>query len=110
MKKLLILTMLTIVFIFSSCSSDSAEIPEARVTYKANVKAIIDANCIGCHANPPTNNAPMALVTFQNVKDAFTSRGLIGRVESGSMPPNGELSTAQINALKSWQTAGFPEE
>ena len=111
MKKIKILTALIILTVFISCSSDSADDmgPSADpVTYSGTVKGIIDGKCVGCHANPPTNNAPMALVTYDNVKDAVTDRGLIGRVEDGSMPPAGtDLTSAQIQFIKDWQAGGF---
>lgn len=111
MKKLLFLSFMLLIFIVTSCSSDSDDMnnPNGDVTYSGSIKNIIDGNCLGCHTEPPVNGAPMSLVTFQNVKDAVTGRGLIGRVENGTMPPNGTLSAAQVQAIKDWQTGGFLE-
>jgi mono/diheme cytochrome c family protein len=117
MKKFKFLTALIILLIFTSCSSDSADDdddnmgpPVDPVTYSGTVKAIIDGNCLGCHTNPPVNSAPMPLTTYDNVKDAVSNRGLIGRVESGTMPPVGDdLTSAQIKSIKDWQTGGFKE-
>ncbi len=99
-------------FIITSCSSennnDVTNLPNNNVTYKNTIKAIIDANCLNCHSNPPTNGAPMSLTTYQNVKEAVENRDLIGRVENGTMPPSGNnLTTAQVQAIKDWETNGF---
>ena len=114
MKKLIFILSLLIVTI--SCSSDSDDgmsptptpTPTNDVTYNGTVKAIIDGNCLNCHGNPTSNNAPMSLTTLAQVQQAVTSRGLISQVESGAMPQAGTpLSTAQIQAIKDWQTDGF---
>jgi len=111
MKKLLLLSFFLLIFFVTSCSSGSDDPiinPPDDVTYAGDIKSIIDGKCLGCHTNPPVNGAPMSLITYQNVKDAVESRGLIVRVENGSMPPAGtNLTTAQVQALKDWQTGGF---
>ena len=114
MKKLIYLSIL-LLLITTSCSSDSEEvivIPPVNnnITYTANIKTIIDSNCLNCHASPTVNGAPMALTTFQNVKDAVTDRGLIGRVENGSMPTTGDdLTPTQVQTIKDWEAGGFKE-
>ena len=116
MKNILILFSFAITLVlFTSCSNDSDDDtgpinnPPAgnSVTYANSVKSIIDGNCTSCHGNPLTNNAPMQLLTLDNVKEAVQNRNLIGRVENGTMPPSGNLTTTQIQALKDWQTGGF---
>ena len=117
MKKLETFAILITLIVFSSCSSDSldddpnTDPPSKIVTYDGTVKAIIDGKCLGCHTNPPTNSAPMPLTTYQNVKDAVTGRGLINQVESGAMPLVGsDLTDAQVQQIKDWQTGGFKEK
>lgn len=111
MKKLLILPILLLLFIATSCSSGSEDdviiIPPVDVTYAGNVKAIIDGACLNCHTDPLANGAPMPLLTLANVQEAVQNRGLIGRVENGTMPPAGNLSAAQVQAIKDWETGGF---
>ena len=96
-----------------SCSSDSDdpmdEVQPTVVTYTNSVKNIINGNCTNCHGNPTANNAPSSLNTYGLVKTAVESKNLIGRIESGVMPPNGSLSTSQITAIKNWQAGGFIE-
>ena len=109
MKKLLIISVF--VFIAMSCSSESddpMEPPVKDVTYKDDVKSIIDSKCISCHASTPQNGAPMALVTSAQVKEAIENRDLIGRITNGSMPPGNEnLTAAQIQLIEDWEKNSF---
>jgi len=111
MKKLLILPILILLFVITSCSSGSEDTiinpPNGDVTYAGNIKSIIDGACLNCHTDPLANGAPMPLLTLANVQEAVQNRGLIGRVENGTMPPNGSLSAAQVQAIKDWETGGF---
>lgn len=101
--------------IFYACSDDDDDNPTVtpdptptQVTY-STVATIMSGNCNGCHGATPTNGAPMSLTTYTEVRQAVENRNLIGRIENGSMPPNGSLSTTQINNIKSWQAQGFPQ-
>ncbi|REE83119.1 hypothetical protein BX611_0399 [Lutibacter oceani] len=115
MKKLLALTGLFLLFIFTSCSSNSdddditIDPPTSTITYTNTISAIISGNCTGCHGSTPTNNAPMSLTSYADVKSAIETRGLIGRIENGTMPPNGNLTATQIQNIKTWQANGFPQ-
>ena len=81
------------------------------VTYNANVRAIINSNCTSCHGDPTTNNAPMSLTTYSQVKSAVESRGLIGRINNASnpMPQNGLMSQANRDLIQQWVDGGFLE-
>ncbi len=109
MKKLFILPIFLL--LVTSCSSESEDdIPVNKVTYTGTIKGIIDNNCLNCHIDPPINGASMSLITIQNVSDAVTNRGLIDKVESGAMPPVGNVLTAtQVQAIKDWQSGGFQQ-
>ncbi len=111
MKKLFIVTILLVMISCTSDSDDGMNDPPAKnVTYTATIKVIIDDKCLNCHVDPPLNGASMPLISLGNVRDAVLSRGLIDRVESGSMPPVGDLLNAiEVQALKDWQTGGFQE-
>ena len=108
---------LTLSLFFISCSSSSDEdmggsgsTTDPSITYNNRIKGIMTSKCTTCHGNPTTNNAPMSLTTSTQVKDAINSRGLIGEIESGSMPKDAsKLSTSDINAVKSWKANGFKE-
>ena len=89
-------------------------IPTKISTYTADVKAIIDAECIRCHSNPPINNAPISLVTFQDVVFAANSRDLTGLVsttiERVLMPPDtGRLPQGTIDIILDWEADGLLE-
>lgn len=91
-------------------------IPSQTSTYTTHVKPIIDANCIDCHSDPPTRQAPMALVTFAQVVEAENNRDLYGRVFTSSftrvMPPNeegGRLPDATILIIEDWIADGMIE-
>ncbi|MBW2938117.1 hypothetical protein KXJ69_08360 [Aureisphaera sp. CAU 1614] len=105
----------------SSCSTNTLddvmepvqETPE--LTTFQDVKSIFENNCLQCHSNPPQNGAPMPLVTFENVRDAVISRGLLDRIsrnegESGLMPLGGpRLPQTTINLIVSWEEDGLLE-
>jgi len=111
---------LAIVFVVLGCSNDSPSdlsdfVQLENVSYAANVKSIIDNNCISCHGTIPANGAPMSLTTYQNVKDAVLNRGLIDRIsrqeyETGHMPLGGpRLPQNLIDIIVQWQSEDFPE-
>lgn len=109
-KRILYLFSFTLVFV--SCSSeDSGIIQDVKGDggYAQTIKTIIDGSCLGCHTDPPTSNAPMPLIALENVKEAIQNRELIDRIEDGSMPPNGNLSAEEINAIKAWELGGFKQ-
>lgn len=122
MKKYLRLFILfAFIIVVYSCTSDSTEdldptiTPNESVTYTNDVKNIIDNNCLACHINPPTNGAPIPLVTYTQVKNATENGALINRIERiqgtpGVMPPGGStLSTGQVQAINDWKEQGYIE-
>lgn len=109
MKKFLILSISFLLF-FASCSTESEDdpAPAIKVNYTTDIKPIIDDNCLSCHTSPLLNGASMPLISLENVREAVENRDLIGRVESGSMPPVGDfLTTTEVQAIRDWKTGGF---
>lgn len=110
MRKLYILPVLFLLF-FASCATDDEDpnsITPTEVHYSTDIKLIIDNNCLNCHTSPPINGASMPLISYENVREAVENRDLIGWVESGSMPPVGDvLSDTEVQAIKDWQSSGF---
>lgn len=112
--------------IFSSflmaCSNENSETLmdntpiQGVVTYKQNVKSIIDNNCISCHGATAANGAPMSLVTYSQVKNAMQNRGLLNRISLNNgnsllMPQGGpRLPQATIDIVAKWQQDGLLEE
>jgi len=94
-------------------AAEQEETPDFT-TYQ-DIKSVIDNNCLQCHSNPPQNGAPMPLVSFENVRDAVISRGLLDRIsrnegESGLMPKGGpRLPQATINSIFEWEEDGLLE-
>ncbi|SFB22943.1 hypothetical protein SAMN05660845_2158 [Flavobacterium swingsii] len=106
----------------SSCSNDSTSditmpVPPANnsttIKYSTDIAPIISANCLGCHSSPPVNGAPMQLTTYNDVKNAILTRGLIDRISRAQgtpgMMPNGgtRLPQETIDRIIKWQTDGF---
>jgi mono/diheme cytochrome c family protein len=110
----LLLLMMSLIFAYA-CSSDSDDdMPpvdnnDSKITYTVNIRPIRNGNCKSCHGSPATNGAPMSLTTYNSVKTAVQSQNLISQVENGSMPPAGNLTTAQIQLIKDWQSDGLLE-
>ncbi|MBL4905439.1 MAG: hypothetical protein JKZ00_05415, partial [Flavobacteriaceae bacterium] len=80
MKKIVSIILLSL--IFTSCSSDSLEdlvdpLPDTStmITYRANVKSIIDQSCAvsGCH-NAATNQNNITLETYEQVMDVMANK------------------------------------
>lgn len=106
--------------LLTSCTNDSESdltdnnVP-STITYTNSIKSIMDTNCISCHGNTPSNGAPMSLTTYQNVKDAVLSRGLIDRISraqgaAGMMPLGGtRLTQSKIDEVIAWKNNGFAQ-
>lgn len=115
MKKIFLLGVLAVIGM--SCESDSTDdltIPPPQiVTYVANVKTIIDQSCAtsGCH-NAASNSAGLTLETYAQVRNAFETRGALGRMRSSSapMPPTGNLPGTTIAIIVDWVNQGYLEE
>ena len=108
-----------ILTILSSCSNDStSDLIEptnnaVTIKYNTDIASIINSNCLSCHASPPINGAPMQLTTYNDVKNAILTGGLIDRISkaqgSGGMMPEAamRLPQATIDKIIKWQTDGF---
>lgn len=113
------ITLASVTLITVSCSNDSESDLTGysqieNVTYNGTVRTIISENCIVCHAQPPQNGAPMSLVTYDNLKDAVLTKGLIDRISSFDsgfgMPFGGpRLPQSKIDQIIAWRDANFPE-
>jgi len=122
MKNKAIYIMASFLFlIISACSNDSEDDltnemeNQDPITYTANIKAIIDNNCLNCHTDPPTNGAPIPLVNYTQVRNAAENGQLINRIErqagaSGAMPAGGpRLPQNLIDMVIAWGDDGFVE-
>jgi mono/diheme cytochrome c family protein len=87
--------------------------PVAAFSYTKNAKAIIDANCIGCHQNGRSAGF-RPLTTYAEVKTAVENAGLLNRIQlqtgqQGIMPQAGRMSQANIDVIVKWNTDGLKE-
>ncbi|WMI68674.1 hypothetical protein [Mangrovimonas sp. YM274] len=118
--KLTYTSILALLLLFN-CSNDSEDdltddtpITET-ITYNEHIKPIMDNNCINCHSNPPVNGAPMALTTYETVKESMLNRNLFGRITTDNtallMPVGGpKLPQNLIDQVEQWETDGLLEE
>ncbi|MBJ6367088.1 hypothetical protein [Snuella sedimenti] len=85
--------------------------PTDGVTYDADIKSIMTSDCTSCHGSTPTQNAPMSLVTYAQVKANVDK--IITRVNSSSNPmppsPNSPLSQSEKNLIQQWKDDGLLE-
>jgi hypothetical protein len=117
-KKLLIIVCASLFYTCTNVSEEdlvNATPINETITYNTHVEQIINNNCIECHNNPPINNAPMPLLTYENVKDAVEHRGLISRISSEdlafSMPFGGpRLPQSLIDIIIQWEASGLIED
>ncbi len=81
------------------------------LSYQNDIRPIIQGNCVSCHGNPPTNNAPMSLTSLSQVRSAIESRGLLSRINSTTnpMPPDGLMPQSARELIAEWANQGFPE-
>jgi uncharacterized membrane protein len=116
-KRYILLPLLLVVL--ASCESTTYEeiqddtIIEGNVTYNANVKTIIQANCISCHSTGGTASFK-PLGTFAEVVDAVQNAGLLDRIqrqngEDGLMPQSGRMPQSTIDIILEWNTDGLLE-
>lgn len=119
MKKIIFVSVFLLT-IMSSCTNVSEEDlidtqPVAETTYDKDIKAIIDNNCINCHANPPINGAPVSLINYNQVKNAVQNSNLINRISAqagspGAMPAGGpRLPQNLIDLIIQWDSEGLLE-
>ena len=104
------------VLLFNCSSSSNDDLvtppdpdPNAKVTYDANVKSIINGNCTQCHGSPTANSAPFSLVTYTQVKSRVDA--IISRINNSSspMPPSGQIPSSNRTLIQQWKDDGLLE-
>ncbi|MBP2832953.1 hypothetical protein J8281_12220 [Aquimarina sp. U1-2] len=87
--------------------------PNKTTTYNADVKVIIDAQCVRCHTDPPVEGAPFPLRNYSETI-VGVNRDLVLRMVSNSMnnvmPPSGRLPQETIDIILDWEADGFLEK
>ncbi|MEC4003910.1 hypothetical protein OX283_004525 [Flavobacterium sp. SUN052] len=98
-----------------SCESrtyeDISDTFVANPTYTANVKPIIENNCLSCHgANTNAQYPPME--SYADVRDAAENGEMICRIDDQScggaiMPQTGKMPQVTIDIIKRWKQQGY---
>lgn len=81
-----------------------------QIKYNNDVKAIIDANCVGCHG-AVSPNAGLSLTNYTQVRNAAENGNLVTRINSVSnpMPPGNLMSSTNRNIIDQWIIDGYLE-
>jgi mono/diheme cytochrome c family protein len=125
MKKVKILfSMLVVALTVISCSgggTDSSTPPVTggggggggtvtNPTYTANIKSIIDGNCISCHGTGGVQSSNPFLTFAQVSARAADIKSRIEKAASDPlvMPQGGKLTQANIDLINKWITNGKP--
>ena len=117
LRKIIWLLLTTVLSISCSSSDDNSEPvptnpnPNKITTYNADVKSIIDSQCIRCHTIPLAEGAPFAMRNYAETINGV-NRDLVLRVKSNGqnvMPPAGRLPQATIDIILDWEADGFKE-
>ncbi len=108
-----------IVLAIAACGNDHAT-PDAAGGdgLPCDVRAVLENACTACHSNPPTSNAPQALVSRTDFfsPSSIDGQNLGQRSEARlhdtiiPMPPSSEppASAAQVATLDNWFARGMP--
>lgn len=114
MKKL-IYTLIPVLFL-TSCESrtyeeisDNTPIPD-EVTYAKDIRPIVDANCMPCHAVGGSGAFPLTDYTLvKNNIDNILNRLQRPNGDPQKMPQGSSLSPSQINIFIKWKADGLTE-
>lgn len=92
---------------------EDAPVVVGNVTYNANVKAIIDNNCISCHSAGGAASF-RDLTTYALVVDAVQNTNLLERIqlqngEPSQMPATGRMPQGNIDLILQWNADGLLE-
>ena len=114
MKKSILLLLFTCASFLVSCTTRTyEEISEtetsASPTYTANIEAIIQTNCAGCHS---VGGRFPTLETYDQVKEATQNGDLICRIDQTQscgnvMPRSGAMPRQTIDMIILWQKEGY---
>ena len=116
MKKLNVFIIIVTISMLS-CQSNTYEEAIGLVdhpTYEANVKPIIELNCLDCHGTSSTLHQWPPLETYAQVKHAAESFNLLCRIngdECGArMPLLRSMPQVNIDIINQWAAEGFANQ
>lgn len=120
MKQTLVLSVGLLCTAASGCAADEEDSSggvDARITYSGEIRAMVEANCTGCHYTG--GSAPFSFETYEDVEAA--SSAMLDAISSGRMPPwpadpacrtytdERGLSPEEITEFETWLDDGAPE-
>ncbi|MCB9189911.1 MAG: hypothetical protein H6600_08780 [Flavobacteriales bacterium] len=85
----------------ASCGKNKVACDGSTRTYTADIKSIIDASCVSCHANYSTYSGVKASVSNGTFESEVISKQ--------TMPQGSKLSDADLTKIKCWLEQGAPE-
>ncbi len=101
--------------IFKTWTREGAPEGDPPFTWYRDVQPIVAGNCLGCHSDPPQNQAPIPLVSWENTQVTGSTNEpvhviMARRVDAqmSFMPPTGRLPIGQINVIRAWSRIGAP--
>lgn len=120
MRKVLSIVFLFLVFSFSACYYDKAELvyPAAANCDTSNVKfsttllPILNASCNSCHGGAANSGAGIPLDTYAGVKNSVNDGAFMHSIlqdgQASAMPKGGgKLSACDISKFQAWINAGM---
>lgn len=100
-KKGVIMLVVIGVSSLSSCGKNNVTCDGSTTTYTADIKSIIDASCVSCHANYSTYSGIKASVSNGSFESEVISKQ--------TMPQGSKLSDTDLTKIKCWLEQGAPE-
>lgn len=94
-----------------SCTDETATCETGNVTFAANIKPLLQTNCVGCHS-ATTSSGGVNLTTHAGVVAAAANGRLLGAVSHtegfAPMPQGGQkLAQCDIDQIAAWIEAGM---
>ena len=95
------------------CDGDGST---CNISYSTTIQPIFTANCTPCHITSTRND--LSLSSYSSITSGNSTNGpviiagehanslLWQKVNAGSMPPSGQLTTDQINLIATWIDEG----
>jgi len=91
----------------------------SQVDYESQIQTIFNSNCTSCHTG--TYNGGLDLTSYDNLMAGGTNGASVipgdhensllwQKVNSGAMPPTGNLSSTQVDVIASWIDEGALQE
>jgi len=82
----------------------------SAISYSADIKRIIDGNCISCHT-PGGQQSTSPFNTYEQLKIYTTNSELVNRIKGigvNLMPPTAPLTNCDQQKIEAWVRAGAP--